>query len=50
MRSVNRAPWMSRGSARVSDNEGTMLSPSDIAVYVCTITKGVRRCGTAVHV
>jgi hypothetical protein len=42
--------WVSRGAAHVSANEGTMLSPSNIAVYVCNITKGVRHCGTPIHV
>ena len=42
--------WVSRGAAHVEFSDPTLLNPSNISVYVCNITNGVRRCGTHIHV
>jgi hypothetical protein len=41
---------VSDGAAYVAASFGTVLSPSNIAVWVCDIANGVRRCGAAIHV
>jgi hypothetical protein len=42
--------WVSGGRTNIDWRSGATLSPSNISFYVCNITNGVRRCGSAWHV